>query len=141
MNRQRRGLDIPTMLHTAAAVRDEVETKLSAIGLSGAKFAALKALSDAGEVLPLSQLAGRLSCVKSNVTQLVDRLETEGLVARKADPQDRRTRLAELTAAGRTAVAKGTRVMQGAEQSVLGRLTADEARQLGELLGKLNSTS
>lgn len=129
------------MLHTAAAVRDEVETKLSAIGLSGAKFAALKALSDAGEVLPLSQLAGRLSCVKSNVTQLVDRLETEGLVARKADPQDRRTRLAELTAAGRTAVAKGTRVMQGAEQSVLGRLTADEARQLGELLGKLNSTS
>jgi DNA-binding MarR family transcriptional regulator len=141
VNRKRGGLDIPTMLHTAEAVRDEVETKLSAIGLSGAKFAALKALSDAGEVLPLSQLAGRLSCVKSNVTQLVDRLETEGLVARKADPQDRRTRLAELTAAGRTAVAKGSRVMQSAEQSVLGRLTADEARQLGALLSKLNSTS
>lgn len=141
MNRKRGGLDIPTMLHAAEAVRDELETKLNAIGLSGAKFAALKALSDAGEVLPLSQLAGRLSCVKSNVTQLVDRLETEGLVARKADPQDRRTRLAELTPAGRAAVTKGTRAVQGAEQSVLGRLTADEARQLGELLGKLNSTS
>lgn len=141
MNRKRGGLDIPTMLHAAEAVRDELETKLNAIGLSGAKFAALKALSDAGEILPLSQLAGRLACVKSNVTQLVDRLETEALVARKADPQDRRTRLAELTAAGRAAVTKGTRVMQGAEQSVLGRLTADEARQLGELLGKLGTSS
>jgi DNA-binding MarR family transcriptional regulator len=46
-----------------------------------------------------------------------------------------------LTAAGRAAVAKGTRVMQGAEQRVLGRLTADEARQLGDLLGKLGSSS
>jgi hypothetical protein len=42
-----------------------VETELSAIGLSLAKQAALKVLSDAGESLPLTQLAERLSCVKS----------------------------------------------------------------------------
>ena len=39
-------------------------------------------------------LAERLTCAKSNVTQLVDRLEADGLVRRKLDPSDRRSRLA-----------------------------------------------
>src|SRR5262245_10237121 len=92
------------MLHAAHAVEDEVETKLNAMGLSAAKLAALQALADAGESMPLSQLANRLSCVKSNITQLVDRLEADGLVARRPDPGDRRTRLAALTTAGRRAM-------------------------------------
>ena len=46
---------------------------------SAHKLAALHHLTQAGESLPLGQLAERLSCVKSNVTQLVDRLEADGL--------------------------------------------------------------
>src|ERR1700741_5114123 len=94
-------VNLQSVLHAAHAVEAEVEAKLSAIGLSGAKFAALAALSEAAESLALSQLAERLSCVKSNITQLVDRLEADGLVARESDARDRRTRLAALTAAGR----------------------------------------
>jgi DNA-binding MarR family transcriptional regulator len=127
------------MLHAAHAVESEVETRLSAMGLSGAKLAALKALSDAGESLPLSQLAGRLACVKSNITQLVDRLEADGLVARKPDPKDRRTKLAALTSAGRKAVKEGTQVLEAAERDVLSRLTHDEAHQLSALLVKMGS--
>ena len=130
-------LSVHAMLHAAHAVQDEVETRLSGIGLSGAKFAALKALSDAAESLPLSQLAERLSCVKSNITQLVDRLEADGLVARKPDPHDRRTKLAVLTATGRKAVKDGARMVESAEREVLSRLTRDEAQQLGALLGKI----
>ena len=109
------------------------------MGLSGAKLAALKALSDAGESLPLSQLAGRLACVKSNITQLVDRLEADGLVARKLDPKDRRTKLAALTSAGRKAVKEGTQALEAAERDVLSRLTHDEAHQLSALLVKMGS--
>ena len=127
------------MLHAAHAVEAEVETQLNTIGLSMAKLAALHALLDAGDPLPLSQLAGRLSCVKSNITQLVDRLEAEGLVARKPDPADRRTRLATLTTAGRKAVREGLRVMEAAERGVLDRLTHDEAHQLHALLGKMGT--
>jgi DNA-binding MarR family transcriptional regulator len=127
------------MLHAAHAVEDEVETKLNAMGLSMAKLAALQAVSEAGESLPLSQLAGRLACVKSNITQLVDRLEADGLVARKPDPKDRRTKLASLTAAGRKAVKDGLRVMETAERDVLDRLTHDEAHQLHSLLGKMGT--
>ena len=101
------------------------------------KLLALKALFDAGESLRLSQLAERLSCVKSNITQLVDRLEADGFVARKADPGDRRTRLAVLTAAGRKACKEGTRVQQETERDLLTTLTRDEAWRLAVLLEKV----
>src|SRR5262245_37603547 len=130
-------LNLSAVLHAAHAVEGEVEAKLNAIGLSAAKLAALRALADAGESLPLSQLADRLSCVKSNITQLVDRLEADGFVARPADPRDRRTKLAALTAAGRKAAKEGTRVFDVAERDVLNRLSRDEAHQLHALLGKM----
>ena len=125
------------MLHAAYEVEAEVEAKLNAIGLSAAKLAALRALDEAGESLPLSQLAERLSCVKSNITQLVDRLEADGLVERQSDPNDRRARLATLTVNGRKACRDGSRVQESAEKHVLRKLTAAESRQLAELLTKI----
>src|SRR5262245_27010197 len=129
--------DLATLLHAAYAAEHEVEAKLGAVGLSLAKLAALKTLSEAGESLPLTQLAERLSCVKSNITQLVDRLEADGLVARQPDPSDRRSRLATLTPAGRKACREGSRVQQAAEQTLLRKLTTTEARQLAGLLTKI----
>jgi DNA-binding MarR family transcriptional regulator len=131
--------DLATLLHAAYAAEAEVEAKLGAIGLSLAKLAALKALSEAGESLPLTQLADRLSCVKSNITQLVDRLEADGFVQRQSDPNDRRARLATLTAAGRKACKEGSRVQLSAEQSLLRKLSAAESRQLAGLLTKITS--
>lgn len=130
-----------SLLHAASAAQGAVEAKLNAIGLSFPKLLALKALSDAGESLPLGQLADRLSCVKSNITQLVDRLESDGLVRREPDPHDRRTRLAVLTLTGRKACDEGTRVQQEAERNLMGKLTKDESRQLAALLGKLRMPS
>ena len=130
-------VDLMGLLHTAYAAQAEVEAKLAEIDLSLPKLLALKALSEAGDALPLGQLAERLSCVKSNITQLVDRLEADGLVARKADPGDRRTRLAELTPAGRTAVVEGSRLQTETERALLTALSGDESRQLALLLEKI----
>jgi len=136
MSAERTGLF--AVLHTSSVLESRVEAKLSEIGLSLAKLAALHRLSEAGESLPLGQLAERLSCVKSNVTQLVDRLEADGLVARAADPNDRRSRLAVLTDAGRSAYAKGSRIQLDAEEALFGALTAEESATLHTLLSKLN---
>jgi Transcriptional regulators len=111
--------------------------RLSAVGLSLAKLAALRVLAENGGSLSLTQLAERLSCVKSNITQLVDRLEADGLVERQSDPNDRRTRLATLTPAGRKACREGLQVQQEAEQELLRRLTATESRLLADLLAKV----
>src|SRR5687767_12527657 len=129
-------IELSALLHTAYAAEGAVESKLNAIGLSLPKLVALKALSEAGESLPLSQLAERLSCVKSNITQLVDRLEADGLVARSADANDRRARLAVLTPAGRDAYKKGTRIYEETERHLLAGLEPAEARQLAALMEK-----
>jgi DNA-binding MarR family transcriptional regulator len=136
-DRPARSVDLMGLLRTAHTVQAEVESRLGALGLSLPKLLALKALSDAGESLPLGQLADRLACVKSNITQLVDRLEADGFVARKADVSDRRTRLAVLTAAGRKAGTAGTRIQQDTERELLTTLTPDEAQQLAVLLEKV----
>ncbi len=125
------------LLHAAGAVESYVESKLAPEGLSLAKLAALNRLTDAGDSLPLGQLADRLACVKSNVTQLVDRLEADGLVTRAPDPGDRRSRLAVLTPAGKEAQARGVLVQRQAERDLFGRLSDDECRRLTEIFGKL----
>jgi DNA-binding MarR family transcriptional regulator len=139
MNDTPSAASLATLLHAAYAAEHEVEAQLDAIGLSLAKLAALKAIAAAGESLPLTQLADRLSCVKSNITQLVDRLETDGLVQRQSDPNDRRARLATLTPAGRKAWREGVKVQQAAEQNLLRRLSAAESRKLAGLLAKITA--
>ena len=49
----------------------------------------------------LSELASRMICVRSNITQLMGRLEADGLVQREEDPHDRRCVRATLTPLGR----------------------------------------
>ena len=132
-----KAMDLMTLLHTAGAAQAEVEAKLDTLNLSLPKLSALKALAEAGESLPLGQLAERLACVKSNITQLVDRLEADGFVSRAADPGDRRSRLAVLTAAGRKACVEGTRLQQDTERELLTALTGEESRQLAALLEKV----
>ena len=129
------------LLHAAGSVEGFVESRLAGVGLSIPKLAALRRLVEAGDSLPLGQLAERLACVKSNVTQLVDRLEADGLVTRAPDPGDRRSRLAVITAAGRDAYEKGTRVQADAEQQVFGSLSEDDEARLADIIQKLTRKS
>lgn len=89
------------LLKAAHALEDRLESSLAEVGLSSAKFGALNQLVQAKEPLSLSDLASRVACVRSNITQLVDRLETDGLVRRVSDPEDRRSVRAEVTPLGR----------------------------------------
>src|SRR6266478_3342593 len=50
--------------------------------------------------IPMGQLAETLACDASNVTGLVDRLESRGLVRRHPSTEDRRVKVFELTPAG-----------------------------------------
>ena len=127
------------VLHASSVLESRLEARLAEVGLSLAKLAALDRLTQAGESLPLGQLAERLSCVKSNVTQLVDRLEADGLVSRTFDPNDRRSRLAVLTDAGRIAYRKGSEIQMQSERELFGVLTKDESDTLHHLLGKLQA--
>jgi len=96
-----------SLLHAAHALEDKLEETLNVVGLSTPKFSVLNELSASGKPLSLSDLAARLSCVRSNMTQLVDRLEADRLVQRVDDPNDRRGVKAAITDEGRVRHAAG----------------------------------
>jgi DNA-binding MarR family transcriptional regulator len=111
-------------------------------GLSTAQLDVLRRLRHHGPT-PMRRLAERMNCEASNLTGLVDRLETRGLVERRPDPADRRVRLLALTD-------EGNRVSQASWVAVARRcrltsLGPDQrvqlARLLGEALGRADSRS
>jgi DNA-binding MarR family transcriptional regulator len=57
-------------------------------------------LLEPGHPIPMGQLAETLACDASNVTGLVDRLESKGLLRRQPSATDRRLKVLDLTPAG-----------------------------------------
>lgn len=136
-----RPLGMFSLLGAASSIHDFIESRLSTVGLSVPRLAALQRLVDAGGSLPLGQLADRLACVKSNVTQLVDRLEADGLVTRSADPADKRSRLASITEEGRRLHQDGARIQREVEEQLFSTLSVDDSVRLAEIIAKLKSVS
>jgi DNA-binding MarR family transcriptional regulator len=111
------------LLETARSVQEKLEKVLDSVGLSPAKYQALDALVRAEQPLALSELAGCLNCVRSNITQLADRLEADGLMKRVDDASDRRAIRAVVTPLGIERHAAGAQVireLQGAFAAQVG---------------------
>lgn len=88
------------VIRSARHIQERLEVVLDAVSLTPAKYQALDALVKAGTPMALSELAGSLRCVRSNITQLADRLELDGLVKRVDDASDRRAIRAVVTPLG-----------------------------------------
>ena len=88
------------LLEAADVLHGRIDAALGRVGLSYPKYEVLHYLRNARDPLSLGKLAECQHCARSNITQLVDRLEGEGLVRRTDDPADRRSVLAELTPEG-----------------------------------------
>jgi DNA-binding MarR family transcriptional regulator len=128
--------DLMLSFHRAAnALEARLENALATVGLSLAKLGVLSLLVEAGEPLTLSDLAARFCCVRSNMTQLMDRLEADGLVRRVDDPTDRRVVRATLTPLGEERQVAGAAQMElvrawfeaslaGVDREALGRALA-----------------
>ena len=101
-----------SLLEAAHALEQRLETALGEVGLSMAKYGVVSQLAKARAPLALSELATRQSCVRSNMTQLIDRLEADGLVRRVDDPDDRRSVRAAITRLGEERAAAGARAMK-----------------------------
>jgi DNA-binding MarR family transcriptional regulator len=93
-------------------------------------------LIEPGRPIPMGQLAETLACHASNVTGLVDRLESRGLVRRRPSAADRRVKVLDLTPTG-----SRLRTMlldrMTAPPATLERLTAREQQALVRILRRL----
>jgi len=122
------------LVHAAHRVEARVEEALAGVGLSNAKFEALSVLVAQDRPISLSELAEKLTCVRSNITQLVDRLEADGLVKRIDDPADRRAVRAEVTRLGRERHAAGAKLVNAVLQAVAKELAAVDPKVLKRAL-------
>src|SRR5216117_206346 len=86
-------------------------------------------LIEPGRPVPMGRLAETLSCDASNVTGLIDRLESRGLVQRRLSAEDRRVKVLQLTPTGSRLRAQLLRRMTG-RSLPLARLSLDEQRTL-----------
>jgi DNA-binding MarR family transcriptional regulator len=116
---------------------------LRPLGLTFARYEVLMLLSFSRKgALPLGKVGERLQVNAASVTNAVDRLESDGLVARRSNPDDGRGTLASLTAAGRQRASAATAAMNkevftdiGASASTVTRLfglLADLRRAAGD---------
>lgn len=101
------------------------QEECKAENLTPVQYGLLSALAIRGE-LDQTSLAEELGIDRTNVAEVLSRLEARKLVRRKENPADRRARLASLTARGREVTASMFAGMQRAQDRLLAPLTQKE---------------
>ena len=114
----------------------ELDALLRPHSLTFARYEALVLLRFSREgALPLRLVGQRLMVHPTSVTNIVNRLEAQGLVKRRPNPADGRGTLAEITEAGRDLVGRATADLMAAD---FGLGDYDEA-ELEQMFGMLRS--
>ncbi len=111
---------------------------LGPVGINGRELAVLLLLQ-AREPGSQQQAAARLEVDRTTMVGLLDGLEAKGLVARRADGQDRRRNVVALTDAGHQRLEQALRASDQAEQRLLGDLEEAEQTQLRALLTRVTA--
>jgi DNA-binding MarR family transcriptional regulator len=143
MNKRADGLDkeivrlLGLLYRTERTTEGRFDALLQPIGLTCMQYHVLKVLTQAGEPMQLGQIAEKLRSVRSNATQMVDRLAAEGLVERVYDPTDRRRVLAQITEEGRRRCEAGLEATYKVEQDLFTCFNQEERDQLTTLLSRL----
>jgi DNA-binding MarR family transcriptional regulator len=106
-------------------------------GITLPRFDLLSQLDRAPDGLTMGELSRRLMVTNGNVTGLIDRLVTEGLVARQPSLHDRRAQLVRLTPTGKAAFDAMIPKHQAFVASRFRGLSRHELADLHRLLGRL----
>src|SRR2546425_7693656 len=110
----------------------------SEAGLSD--FAVMEMLLHKGPQ-PVNAIGRRVELTSGAITTAVDRLESRGLVTRKAHPSGRRARIVQLTAAGEQKAAKIFAGHKAAMDVAASALSKTERATLIALLKKLGTSA
>lgn len=124
------------LLRAHRAVMAVVERSLAGTGLTLTQLGVLEAILHKG---PMTQreIGHKVLTSPGNLTEVIDRLQARGLVARVPVPEDRRSVRVLLTTAGEAMIADLFPRHAGDIGRAMGGLTSAELEQLGVLLRQL----
>src|SRR6266571_147554 len=121
----------------ARAAQAYAEKSISELEMCASDFAVLEALLHKGP-LPVNEIGKKVMLTSGSITVAVDRLETKGLVERRAHGTDRRARIVHLTREGRKLITRAyAQHAADLEQLASASLTATERATLIRLLKKI----
>lgn len=113
----------------------ELDRHLSRIGLSPAHMPVLLAL-EGGEATQ-KQIAAQASVKQETMTATLNRMERDGLVSRRPNPDDGRSMLVALTPLAREKLPQVEAAALAVNTLVLEQLTPEESGQFLDLLGRV----
>ena len=116
----------------------ELETILGPVGLNPAYVPVLLSLSAGGARTPKG-LAQEATVEQPTMTATIQRMERDGLVTRKPNPDDGRSALIALTPKGYERIADMDRALGALNELLLEQFTTAEREQFLGLLGRVVS--
>lgn len=141
-------LDFATTLHVrdhclclaaqraARALARRFDIALRPVGLTNGQFSLLMSLNRP-EPPTLGSVASLLAMDRTTLTAALKPLEREGLIATTADPKDRRSRLLQLTAAGRQRLEAALPIWRETHRLVDEAFEPAEGKALRQSLNKI----
>ncbi|KAA2259492.1 MarR family transcriptional regulator [Solihabitans fulvus] len=128
---------VTSVMRVQQIIQSAVDAALKPHGLTFARYEALVLLTFSRQgSLPMRVMGERLQLHPTSVTNIVDRLENDGLVRRNPHPTDRRTTLVEITDAGRARREAATHSVTAVDFGLRG-LNEKQTDQLTDLLAKV----
>lgn len=125
-------------LRVARRLRRETQLQIAPLGLSPHQSRALRIVATHGPLRP-SEVAEHLGIAPRSVTEVVDGLDAAGLVARTADPGDRRATLLTITDLGLSRARQIAGIRAQVSKAFFERLDPAERRALAGVLTRLSA--
>lgn len=129
------------IVRTADILMQSAGQVLKRFDVSGPQYNVLRILRGSPDGLSCGQIAERMISRDPDITRLLDRLETRGLIARERNGQDRRVVVASITADGLKLVQELDPLVIQEHRRALGALGEVKLRQLIELLEQAREVS
>ncbi|HMB95620.1 MAG TPA: MarR family transcriptional regulator [Tepidisphaeraceae bacterium] len=123
------------LMRTADALGRDMETMLKSQGLSATQYNVLRILRGAGgDGLPCGEVSERMITRDPDMTRLLDRIESRGLITRCRQTRDRRIVMTRITKKGLAALAKLDAPIQSAHCAQLAHLGRKKLKNFLTLL-------
>jgi len=130
------------LLTCTTLIEGEVRRRLrDAFDVTLPRFDLMAQLDKAPNGMTLGELSKRMMVSNGNVTGLAERLVEQGLLDRRASPNDRRAQIVSLAAEGRRAFRTMARTHEDWIAEIFAGLDADETEMLMNLLAKTKASA
>ena len=125
------------LLTCTALIESEIRSRLrGAFDMTLPRFDVMAQLDKAPGGMTLGELSQRMMVSNGNVTGLVERLAAQGLLGRRASPNDRRAQLVSMTGNGRRAFRAMARTHENWIAEIFTDLSPNDIKALMRLLAK-----